>query len=143
MLNTAYYEDAHEFAALVGQPVDSEAVANFVKTLALSEFTPEGQEEFGGPEKAAEGYLAQGSRFFSDFRSRYEETFVVEEEAKIADLELEIHATYAQLMMAVQDREGSEKIRQWVDKLENLEADFKAEKKFLDDFKATLAACGE
>ena len=143
MLNTAYYEDAHEFAALVGQPVDSETVANFVKTMELSEFTPEGQEEFGGPEKAAKGYLAQGSRFFSDFRAKYEAAFVVEEEAKLADMSVDVEAVYQQLAKAVAEREGAEKIFALAHQLENLEADYKAEAKFLADFKATLAACGE
>lgn len=143
MLNTAYIDEARQFAALTGLNLENKDVQNFAKTMELSGFTREGEEEFGGVEDAARGYLAQGSKFFSDFRSRYEAAFVVEEESKLADLQLEIHATYAQLLMAVQDREGSEKIRQWNDKLATLEEEYRDEKKYLEDFKATLAQCGE
>ena len=143
MLNTTYIDDAREFAALTGLNLGDKDVADFARTMELSGFTREGEEEFGGAEKAAKGYLAQGSRYFSDFRAKYEAAFVVEEEARIADMSVDVEAVYRQLAKAVSDREGAEKIFSLAHQLENLEADYKAEKKFLDDFKATLAACGE
>ena len=143
MLNTLYKEDAEQFAALVGLSMDNKDVADFARTMELAGFTREGQEEFEGPEKAAKGYLAQGSRFFSDFRNKYEAAFVVEEESKLADMSVDVEAVYQQLAKAVAEREGAEKIFALAHQLENLEADYKAEAKFLADFKATLAQCGE
>ena len=142
-INTSYIDDAREFAALAGLSMDNKDVADFARTMELAGFTREGQEEFEGPEKAAKGYLAEGSRFFSDFRAKYEAAFVVEEEAKLADMSVDLEAVYQQLAKAVADREGAEKIFSLAHQLENLEADYKAEAKFLADFKATLAACGE
>ncbi|OUO51626.1 hypothetical protein B5F76_09080 [Desulfovibrio sp. An276] len=142
-INTAYFEDAERFAALTGLNLENKDVADFARTMELAGFTREGQEEFEGPEKAAKGYLAQGSRFFSDFRNKYEAAFVVEEEAKLADMSVDVEAVYQQLAKAVAEREGAEKIFALAHQLENLETDYKAEAKFLADFKATLAACGE